>query len=566
MRCKICDKEVKILKRGMCAKHYRAQIKKEKEEGTFSGGRKYQIVFDYKNWSKEKAWFLGVVLGDGHVLSSKRMTKNKKNRRTARVSVTCGDRDVVTKVIEIVSPGKKIHFEAGTHRVDFFSKELAEYCSNILGIDGKKEEAVEYPKAIPSELEYHFIRGLIDSDGHIGNNEGIFFLGMKAPNVIQGVARFFIDRGFKENADFKIRLTGVKTEIRFLDRETSIKALNHLYEDNEPHIRCERKYREFTSSTYKLFNRDTSFTKHQEDNKCLVCGDPKVLSRGLCQKHYMKQSRDWDQYLAISPVILKAMIDQKQWRNLDWGIKNIVKSYFKASFNLMMPPASYIETFGVEGINTSNVRSKISQVRKNFRVGTVSWFATRLGYEYLKQYVRKGDIVFDPFMGWGARMVASYMLGCKYIGFDLNTRLVNELKQLSDILYNNHENIHYRNSGILDNYNGLDEFDFFITSPPYWIKEIYCEDIGQPQHFSDYVDFMDNLIFRSLEQTVKRSRKGGLVFVKNLNVESVLYNMADDIEGHMLGKGYHVERINSVQSAHPIRKSIQTDCILFIHK
>jgi DNA modification methylase len=43
-------------------------------------------------------------------------------------------------------------------------------------------------------------------------------------------------------------------------------------------------------------------------------------------------------------------------------------------------------------------------------------------------WAKKGDVVIDPFMGWGMRGIVAYLNGLNYVGYEISPSTINELK------------------------------------------------------------------------------------------------------------------------------------------
>lgn len=112
------------------------------------------------SWSREKAWALGILYGDGNVYG---------NYETGdyRVSAS-GSLSTTTRFGELFGVARAPHVvsEEGWE-VYLNDKELVEHCRDVLGLFGPKADILTWPKDLPHEFERDFIRGLWDSDGSI---------------------------------------------------------------------------------------------------------------------------------------------------------------------------------------------------------------------------------------------------------------------------------------------------------------------------------------------------------------------------------------------------------------
>lgn len=114
------------------------------------------------NWSAEKAWFTGVLLGDGNVYI---------NECTGdyRVSV-CGSISTVTRWLKLVDDErhpKEFSRSPGTFQGYINNKELVSWLKLNMGLAGPKSDVLVWPVDLPLEFERDFIRGLYDTDGSL---------------------------------------------------------------------------------------------------------------------------------------------------------------------------------------------------------------------------------------------------------------------------------------------------------------------------------------------------------------------------------------------------------------
>ena len=110
---------------------------------------------------------------------------------------------------------------------------------------------------------------------------------------------------------------------------------------------------------------------------------------------------------------------------------------------------------------------KISAIHIGYSFFSPKWFKA-----FISKY--KPEVVYDPFHGWGHRLLGTLGSGLKkYIGNDINTSVNTNLKQL----YNDFKQ--YFNTEVeLHNFDSLTfepdcDFDCIFTCPPYDTLEVY---------------------------------------------------------------------------------------------
>ena len=89
-------------------------------------------------------------------------------------------------------------------------------------------------------------------------------------------------------------------------------------------------------------------------------------------------------------------------------------------------------------------------------------FPEELAGKYINFFTRKGDIVFDPFMGVGSTAVAAKELKRDCYGIEINDEFCRVANQRVS-----EEKIILGDSRKEKNYK-VDKVDFILTSPPYW--------------------------------------------------------------------------------------------------
>lgn len=170
--------------------------------------------------------------------------------------------------------------------------------------------------------------------------------------------------------------------------------------------------------------------------------------------------------------------------------------------------------------------------------GAVGIFRPIIAKNIIQKY--KPNNMLDFTMGWGGRLVAACSLNInKYIGIDINTNLkplyenmvstLNKLSTTEIVLL-------FQDATSVD-YSKLD-YDFVLTSPPYYNKEIYnnCDKKTKKQ-------WNDNFYIPIFKSTYEHMKKGYYC----LNVPSYIYK---DICVSVLGEA--TEKIPFNKTKRPI--------------
>jgi hypothetical protein len=208
-------------------------------EGTPLDAPKQEVTcwqgFLKEGWSADKAWFMGILFGDGNVY-------RKACTGDYRVSV-CGSLSTVTRWIALTGVDREpqeIKASPGTYQCYVGDRSLIDWVERTYGICGPKSATIVWPQDLPEEYERDFIRGLMDSDGSLyvsrdryrqvnaafGSNSEGFVTSLRSRfESILGLPRVAISltkgRGANPKPNFKIRYTG----------DDALKVGGYLYED-----------------------------------------------------------------------------------------------------------------------------------------------------------------------------------------------------------------------------------------------------------------------------------------------------------------------------------------------
>jgi len=100
--------------------------------------------------------------------------------------------------------------------------------------------------------------------------------------------------------------------------------------------------------------------------------------------------------------------------------------------------------------------------------------------------------IFDPFAGWGDRCVAAMVLGLDYTGVDSNTKLKQLYKNMVDFYPTTSKIKMYFKSCLRVNTKKIN-FDFVLTSPPFWDDKGKILETYSNMPVSEYHKFMDDV-------------------------------------------------------------------------
>lgn len=193
---------------------------------------------------KYKVWFLGLLYGDGHI---------KKIDNT--IEFVTSDIDFIENINNIFECKFNIYEpKLNNYRISINSKDLVKEINTIFEIPrGKKSNILKYPnKILISNLNNHFIRGIIDTDGSWYLMQGKYLrfkLQMNSYDLIKTIAELLK----KElNIDLNIHISkynynknnkySLSYSIQTCKKEYVKKIINYLYYNSDSKCRNLRKY------------------------------------------------------------------------------------------------------------------------------------------------------------------------------------------------------------------------------------------------------------------------------------------------------------------------------------
>jgi DNA modification methylase len=165
-------------------------------------------------------------------------------------------------------------------------------------------------------------------------------------------------------------------------------------------------------------------------------------------------------------------------------------------------------------------------------------YAESLVEHFLEQYTQKGDVVFDPFAGFGTTLFVAERMGRVSYGVEINQDRLNFARSRLA----NPEHLIHGDARFLANLD-LPEIDFSMTSPPYMTKDNHPEYpfagyIITGEGYKDYLHDIQS-IFQQLRACMKPTGKVVLE-VANLKTEKQVTTLAWDI-GQKISKVFRFE-------------------------
>lgn len=222
----------------------------------------------------------------------------------------------------------------------------------------------------------------------------------------------------------------------------------------------------------------------------------------------------------------------KKYVNNNYGNKTIDYYTFKIKIKTVVNGMSFYKAMNDEKIKKKliNKYKKLNKKKiKNENItGAALYSSFSLHYKpysvfkpsfakFLYCYFKPKNIL-DPFMGWGARLLASLSLGINYTGIDTNKKLFTPLKKMTK-RYNRHNciiKLKNCDSSKVD-YSKI-KYDMVLTSPPYFNTEIFEY---MPEYKTE-INFINKLYIPVFRKTYTHLKKNGWFCI---NSNKKIYNI-----------------------------------------
>ncbi|MFA5067210.1 MAG: hypothetical protein WC466_04145 [Candidatus Izemoplasmatales bacterium] len=216
------------------------------------------------------------------------------------------------------------------------------------------------------------------------------------------------------------------------------------------------------------------------------------------------------------------------------------------------------------GLNTSNEFFDITlkNIYRGFETRSmfhVSIFPVNFAKQIYNEHINKNEFVFDPFAGWGSRLVGMKELindkNCKYIGCDTNVGLISGYNKLKSIFfgYNRKGNISFN---VADSKIFLNELknkvDFIFTSPPFFNDEVYVENQEKYKNLTEWKEHLLLPVFKNCYEYLK-NQKYIVIDMKEQYIDITKDALIDsgfvfqDIKEYNLNKSHYNKKSNKKQ-------------------
>jgi SAM-dependent methyltransferase len=163
-------------------------------------------------------------------------------------------------------------------------------------------------------------------------------------------------------------------------------------------------------------------------------------------------------------------------------------------------------------------------------------FSESLVEHFVREFTREGDVVFDPFAGYGTTLMVAEEMGRVAYGIEFDERRVRYARARLE----HPERLIHGDSRRLASYR-LPPFDLSVTSPPYMGKNDRENPLTNYTTGGDYTAYLQGLssIYEQLGQLLKPGARA-VVEVANLRLSDGLTTLAWDVAG-ALARVLHFE-------------------------
>lgn len=220
---------------------YRLQKAGVKMRSNKENSRRYFVNHDYFEVidTEEKAYWLGLMYADGHVVSS---------YPKVGISLHIQDKHHLEKFIKCLDSNYPVNLYSATTsyghteyaRIIITSEKMHKDLQRH-GVLKHKSNILKFPTTVPNHLLRHFMRGYIDGDGCISKGNDWFYLGfVSTPEFIEGAVSFLEDNlGKIKYRTRKREEHHIVTDCRF-NTKSGYEVLGFLWDNNS--ICLERKW------------------------------------------------------------------------------------------------------------------------------------------------------------------------------------------------------------------------------------------------------------------------------------------------------------------------------------
>ncbi len=284
--------------------------------------RKYKPNDNYfKTWSNEMAYFLGLLVADGHV---------RKQNNIIMLNLKKTDEAIIQNLkeaIEYDGPIYTINKKDGQPQacLTVSSKEMVNDL-NDLGLSGNKTYDFNWIKDIPDEFVSDFVRGVFDGDGcvHINKLSGNILASIIGTYKLTENIKKNYNNFTGSNLGSLINKSSVQNLV-FNGRYNALSFLNWIYTNSTQSTRLGRKYDLY------LQLRDRICETEQSPNNSHISQE--IANEIRNEKFARFTTKEVALELGISEHIVNDVRNNRTWIDNSFKPKNKTKKTILITFN-----------------------------------------------------------------------------------------------------------------------------------------------------------------------------------------------------------------------------------------
>lgn len=309
----------------------------------------------------------------------------------------------------------------------------------------------------------------------------------------------------KAAGDFDLTLLGFP-ELQLVDFVSGLPGGEQAAEKAEPE-------RELTEAEQKLF--DQAWRKLAREWGEIVAAAPERgyastnYTRGALAVAFMRARLFGDEVprMATLPYTLHRLRQIGHWRGQQEGeTREFYKLFDKAQTN-----DSVLR--GLVFVSKGKLDAAIGSLAvHNYHMPAD--FPVPLALSLINEFCRKGGAVLDPCHGWGGRLIGFLLSHAgSYEGFDVDPDTHKGVQQVANDLAPYAEGKHTVRLHLTpfeDSKLKPAEFDFALTSPPYFNTEQYGGDLTSWKRYPDFEKWVAGFYHPLLDKTARALKPGGI--------------------------------------------------------
>lgn len=170
----------------------------------------------------------------------------------------------------------------------------------------------------------------------------------------------------------------------------------------------------------------------------------------------------------------------------------------------------------------------------------------------------KGKTYIDPCCGWGTRMITSAILDMDYIGFDVNSELIEKLEELGKDIQQIKPEFNFKIYKQGSQYfvpELVNQADIIFTSPPYFNLEIYNNDLEKEDTLNgSFEDWLSKFMYPMLENMKQYAKPNAKIMINIKDFKK--YNIIESIITYAQENGFIIHEFQELKTNKRVNTTI----------